>query len=191
MQGHVIDLEQLVANYPTHRHDAQLWEWLGRTVATFGFLEEVLRKAVFALTGTRRYETDELAKDAYKSWLGPIERALTAELGSLIPMFDKSVRDHPDCHVDDFEELIEDLTKAKELRNLLCHASWQTPNDEGKALPFFVRKKDKLANQTVMDADYLQQVQRGTAELSGVVVSVVTSMGWQFPGSNGHGKPVW
>ncbi len=86
--------------------------------------------------------------------------------------------------------LIVDLNKAKDLRNLLCHASWREPNGEGEALPFFVKKNDKLANYTRMDVMYLQQVQLGTAELCGEVVSVVTKMGYQFPGSNGPGKPV-
>ena len=34
----------------------QFWEQLGRTVATYGFLEEVLGKAIFAFTATRNYE---------------------------------------------------------------------------------------------------------------------------------------
>jgi hypothetical protein len=44
----IVDIENLPASFPTHRHSAAFWENLGRTVATFGFLEEVLGKAIFA-----------------------------------------------------------------------------------------------------------------------------------------------
>jgi hypothetical protein len=164
---------------------------LGRSVATFGFLEEVLKKAIFALTGTRGVAPEESSEAAIEAWIVKLKVVQPAQLGELIPLFEKAVNEHPDCKVENFNELLEDLTKAKDLRNLLCHASWRIPNDEGKALPFFVRKKDRLANKTTMDIEYLKQVQRGTAELCGAVVSVVTSMGYQFPGSNGPGKPIW
>jgi hypothetical protein len=36
---YVVDLSNLVPLYPTHRHSPMFWEALGRTVATFGFLE--------------------------------------------------------------------------------------------------------------------------------------------------------
>lgn len=53
VKGFVVDIDKLPANFPTHRHDPAFWEALGRTVATFGFLEEVLGKAIFAFTATR------------------------------------------------------------------------------------------------------------------------------------------
>ena len=37
----VVDLESLPPMFPTHLHSAELWEHLGRTIATFGHLEEV------------------------------------------------------------------------------------------------------------------------------------------------------
>jgi hypothetical protein len=36
------------------------WETLGRTIATFGFLEEVLGKAIFAFTATTRHQESEI-----------------------------------------------------------------------------------------------------------------------------------
>jgi hypothetical protein len=49
----IVDIKNLPASFPTHRHSAAFWENLGRTVATFGFLEEVLGKAIFAFTATK------------------------------------------------------------------------------------------------------------------------------------------
>ena len=191
MNGHIYLLDQQPSEFPTHRHNPEHWEWLGRAVGTFGFLEEVLRRAIFVLTGTKSYESDDDVKNAYENWIATLERALVAELGTLIPMFEKSVKEHHNCKVGKFAELLEELNKVKDMRNLLCHASWQVPNDEGKALPQFVRSKDKQVNLTRMDAQYLRNVQLGTANLCCMVMSVVTSMGLQFPGSNGPGNPVW
>ena len=48
----IVDLNKLPSLFPTHRHSPMFWEALGRTIATFGFLEEVLGKAIFAFTAT-------------------------------------------------------------------------------------------------------------------------------------------
>ena len=42
-----------------------------------------------------------------------------------------------------------------------------------------------------IDVAYLKQMQRYVAELICAVVSSVTDMGWQFPGSSGSGLPIW
>ena len=43
------------------------------------FIEEVLGKAIFAFTATRKYEAQEI-EDAYEAWLPRLERALTDQL---------------------------------------------------------------------------------------------------------------
>lgn len=62
----LIDRSRLPALLPTL--PPAFWEQLGRTVAAFGFLEEMLGKAIFALTGNRKYEAHEIEK-AYEEWL--------------------------------------------------------------------------------------------------------------------------
>ncbi len=72
---HVVNPSLLPAQFPTHLHDAAFWEALGRAVATLGFLEETLGKAIFALTATREYSPEEI-DDAFAKWLPTLERAL-------------------------------------------------------------------------------------------------------------------
>jgi hypothetical protein len=43
----------LPPSFPTQAHSPAFWEALGRAVATVGFLEETLGKAIFAYTGMR------------------------------------------------------------------------------------------------------------------------------------------
>jgi hypothetical protein len=55
-----VDFDKLPAQFPTHRHPVEFWEALGRVVATFGFLEETLGKAIFSFTATRQYPDTEI-----------------------------------------------------------------------------------------------------------------------------------
>ena len=186
----VVDLDSLPERFPTHRHASLFWESLGRTIATFGFLEETLGKAIFSLTATKPYN-DELERNAaFKEWLPRLEKALTDPLGSLIHQFGKAVREHPDATIEDLDCLLDALCKASEIRNVLCHGSWRVPDANGASIPFFVNRR-KMVFDTSIDCQFLDQMQRHVAELSCVVRNSVTSMGWKFPGSPGPGKPIF
>ncbi|MBV0910918.1 hypothetical protein [Anianabacter salinae] len=184
----IIDRDNLPANFPTHRHSPQFWEQLGRTVATFGFLEEVLGKAIFAFTATRNYSAEEIDA-AYQAWLPQLERALTDQLWNLAESYGKAARDNPATTTTNIDELVEDIKKATVVRNVLCHGSWRTPDVNGASVPLFInRQKQKF--DTAIDLAYLKQVQAHVAELACSVVDTVTHMGWQFPGGAGPGKPI-
>jgi len=187
--GHVIDLNAVPDKFPTHMHQPEFWESLGRAVATFGFLEDVLSKAIFAFTATRHYEEAEL-EAAYKAWLPKLERALTDPLGNLIDAYGKAVREHGGANVENFDILLEDLRRASSIRNVICHGSWGLPDRHGATVPSFVNRQ-KEAFDTPVDKAFLDQLQRGTTRLACAVISTVTCMGWQFPGSAGPGKTVW
>lgn len=187
--GHAIDLDASPEMYPTHRHDAVFWEWLGRTVGTYGFLEKVLGRAIFSFTGTRKYNEHE-AQKAYEKWLPTLKRALSDPLGGLIDSYAKAVREHPEATVSNLDDLVDDLRKAAVIRNVLCHGSWGKPDEAGATTPRFFNKNGEMF-ETKVDLAFLQQVQSHVAKLAGIVVSTVTHMGWQFPGSVGPGKPIW
>ena len=184
-----IDPEELPEMFPTHQHEASFWETLGRTVATFGFLEETLCKAIFAFTVTRPYSEDEIQK-AYLEWLPKLQRALSDQLRNLTDSYGKAVREHPDSTNQDLDELLDKLKKASEIRNVICHGSWRPPNSGGASLPFFVnRRKERF--ETPIDCQFLIQTQQHVTELICAVINTVTQMGWQFPGSKGPGRSVW
>ena len=192
MKKSIINIELALKQrplYPTHSHDPKFWEALGRTVATFGFLEEVLAKAIFALTGTREYPESEI-EGAYNKWQLTIKKALSDPLGALIDTFNKEIKNHPKSTISNIDDLVEDLKKVANQRNLLCHGSWRPPNEAGKSVPFFVNRKNEFS-ETAIDVSFLLQTQRHVAELCMVIMNTVTHMGWQFPGSNGPGNPIW
>jgi hypothetical protein len=187
-EGFAVDLDRLPANFPTHRHEAEFWEALGRAVATFGFLEEVLGKAIFAFTATRQIPPDQIEIE-YEKWLPTLERALVDPLGGLIDSYGSAARKHQNVptHLDD---LLEKLREAAVWRNTICHGSWRAPDEQGRSLPLYVDKKRGVF-ETPIDTAAVKQLQRHVAELACAVVNTVTQMGYQFPGSKGPGKPVF
>lgn len=182
-------MDKMPPMYPTHRHPPEFWEHLGRTVATFGFLEEILGKAIFALTATRRYSPDEI-DTAYQAWLPKLEHALTDTLFKLADDFGKAAKEHPDLSLENVDELVEKIKSSSQYRNTLCHGSWRTPDANGASRPFFVNRKKEVF-ETPIDIALLIQIQAHVAELSCNVVDTISHMGWRFPGSNGPGKPIW
>jgi uncharacterized protein YutE (UPF0331/DUF86 family) len=189
-----IDRGTLPALFPTHTHSKLFWERLGRTIATCGFLEEVLRKAIFLFTATRRYSADEI-EGAYEAWLPILERALTAPLSNLAESYGKAVRENQDSTIKNVEELVGKLKKAATIRNILCHGSWRIPDAEGRSLPSFNKRNKALdyieVCETKFDTQSLRKVQDEVLGLACDVIDTVTQMGWQFPGGGGPGETVW
>ena len=174
-----VDQNALPENFPTHRHETYFWECLGRTVATFGFLEYILTKAIFAFTATTKYSEEEFEK-AYAQWLPTLEKFLSDQLRCLISTYSKAVRDNSDATIENLEDLLTDLREASKIRNVICHGSWRTPDQNGASIPFFVNRQ-KEHFKTPIDVSFLMQVQKHTVELVCAVINSVTHMGWQFP----------
>jgi hypothetical protein len=185
----VVDLDNLPTLFPTHRHSPMFWETLGRTVATFGFLEEVLGKAIFAFTATTGYPASEI-DEAFAKWLPTLERALIDPLGNLIDVYGKAVRNHSQATIENLDVLLSEFKKASVIRNVLCHGSWRSPDANGKSLPLFVNRQPMVWD-TSIDIPYLNHTQTAVTELTCAVINTVTHMGWQFPGSRGPGKEIF
>lgn len=182
----IIDRANLPPVFPTHMQPPQFWEQLGRTIATYGFLEEILGKAIFAFTATRNYSSQEIDL-AYQAWLPQLERALTDQLWNLAESYRKAARENPATTTENLDELVGEIKKATVIRNVLCHGSWRPPNADGAAVPLFVNRQKQVFD-TAIDITYLTQVQAHVAELACSVIDTVTHMGWQFPGGAGPGK---
>ena len=178
----IIDQDALPEDFPTHRHAGAFWEALGRTVATFGFLEETIAKAIFAFTGTRDVPAQEIEAE-FEKWLSTLQKALSDPLGGLIDTYGKAARQHPNTTITNLQDLLDDLRRAAELRNALCHGSWRIPDSAGRTIPFYVDRKNRVF-ETPIDVAYLDHVRVHVVELACAVMDSVRHMGWQFPGSS-------
>lgn len=170
-----VDCDRLPTHFPTHRHSAEFWEALGRAVAAFGFLEEILGKAIFAFTATRKIPADKIEEE-YKKWLPTLEKALTDPLGGLIKSYEEAVRANGAATIQNFDDLLNHLRDAASWRNVICHGSWQSPDDQGRSVPFYVDKKRGVWEMPI-DVEHLGQLRQHVAELSCAVVTSVTQMG--------------
>lgn len=187
-----IDQSNLPPLWPTHLHDPTFWCSLGRAVATFGFLEEMLKKAILALTGTYPAPVDEAACDeAVKDWHDLLERSIANPLSPLIDTFAKAARHHPESRHQNLDEFIQHLRDAARIRNIICHGSWGAPDVNGASKPFYVTGKpgQQEVFETPVTVAWLDQLQAHTSELACEVVNTVTHMGYPFPGGADPGRP--
>lgn len=184
----ILDRTQLPETFPTHNQTPEFWEHLGRAVGSFGYLEMILGQAIFALTATRRYSSDEI-NEAYKKWLPKLERALSDQLVNLAEAFGKAARENPETSTENVPDLVDAIKNAAVIRNVLCHGSWSRNGADEATVPFFVNRKLEVFD-TPVDVHYLKTVQAHVADLTCSVVDVITHMGWQFPGGAGPGKAI-
>ena len=178
-----VDVPHLPEYWPTHGMPAEFWEELGRIVATFGFLEEILKKAIFTLSATREHRLITL--EMYERWARNLEQTVKAPLGGLIDRYEKELKDDESSR-----SLIDALRDVKEHRDIVCHGSWWPGSDGKKAKPFFVNRRSEIFDSEY-GVDDLREIRCLVKEIICLCVNSITSKGIQFPGSNGPGKPVW
>ena len=179
--------------FPTHRHHLAFWCSLGRAVATFGFLEELLGKATFALSGSVEASEEAAAqKAAVEGWHEALERVLTKPLATKIDEFERAAKAYPQQPFTNFDELVGALREAARVRNVICHGAWGPPNEQGASVPFYATGKGERIRifDTPVDVGWLDQLQRHVAELVCQVINAVTLRGYRFPGSGGPGQPL-
>ena len=182
---HKIDRKNLPRNFPTHFHESRFWEQLGRTIATYGFLEEVLGKAIFAFT-----QLDDCRENIDEEYLSKkikkLEEALVGNLKQLADRFEVATRGEEKLANNEIKKLVGEIKKAAVIRDVLCHGSWQKPNSDGAPKPFFVNKNVECF-ETEIDFNWLKQVQDHVVNLVCEVIDCVTMTGRQFPGASSDG----
>lgn len=186
---YVIDRDKLHTDYPTHCHSALFWEELGRTVASFGFVEEMLGKAIFALSGTVAFDPAG-DPEAFNKWIETLKKALTDQLDGLIIAYKRALEENARTNGKNHSGHLADLDQARIIRNVLCHASWGKPDYEGRTVPMFVNRKLTVFD-TPVDVEFLRQTRSALKEIVCDILDNVTSVGWKFPGSGSPGEQLW
>lgn len=185
----LIDRTLLSRQFPTHQHSPEFWEQLGRVIATFGFLEETLARAIFAVTATTEYSEEEI-QAKFEKWPSILKCALSDTLVPLSETYAKTVKEHHQAESINVGILVANIKEVAAIRNALCHGSWRAPNETGESTLFFLNKRDELLDAQI-DIQWLHQLQVQIQDIICDVIDSVTVMGWNFPGSEGGGKEVW
>ncbi len=185
----VIDRKEVDPLYPTNFHSPIFWEELGRLIATFGFLEKTLMKAIFVFQGTKeQYDDPEKPNSDFEVWFKQLEVTAADTLHPLAEKYRDAVKENPNS-TRKVEDLVNDIKSLAKVRNVLCHGFWEVPDETGKSLPKFIGKKNFERCEEKFDHEDLQKLRERVVGLAFMVIDTVTTMGWQFPGSLGPGKP--
>lgn len=119
---------------------------LGQTIASFGHLEDMLKRAIFAMERARL--DGGIGERDFRGWLARMDHVATDSLGTLIDRLERTLirAEHAD------PDLIAQLNEVKGWRNLLCHAAWQ-PTAAGSWQPVFVNTGGEIFDSTLTVED--------------------------------------
>ena len=181
----VVDRSRLPENWPTNPGSPAFWEELGRTVAAFTHLEDMLTRAFFGLTGSRQFANMEEAKAAYPQWEKNLKETLTDSLHALTAKLGEAFKDDervPDGVADDLLARLNDL---RVWRNALCHGAWQGFAADGSTSIRHFRKAadgpELLENRLTIED--ISTIRTETVALTVDVVDIMSALGVRFPGS--------
>ncbi|MFD2441568.1 hypothetical protein ACFSS8_18385 [Paracoccus kondratievae] len=104
---------------------------LGQCVASFGWLEEIIKRTIYALDRARL--ADDLTEEELQTWLSRMSNLADDSMGTLIEQLDAAMRRHPGLR--DRNRITDHLGEIRLHRNLLCHASWRPTEERGAGIP--------------------------------------------------------
>ena len=123
-------------DWPVDQGPSNFWQELGRTVATFGYLEYILASTCYALltTGERAKALLDAGDDnALSEWFKRVTRTHVDSLHGLTREFDRVIHESSRIPHNVRENLVERLKELKPFRNALCHGAWLSIDDNGLA----------------------------------------------------------
>ena len=128
---------------------------LGWTIASFGHVEDMLKRAIFAMD--RRRLPSAIGESDFRAWLRRMDHVAADSLGTLIERMERTLARENIADPD----LLGQLDEIKTWRNLLCHAAWQPV--AGGWQPRFANTQGEIFEQT-MDASDLAAIRAMTLD---------------------------
>ncbi|QFQ88160.1 hypothetical protein F8A10_11610 [Paracoccus kondratievae] len=147
---------------------------LGQCVASFGWLEEIIKRTIYALDRARL--ADDLTEEELQTWLSRMSNLADDSMGTLIEQLDAAMRRHPGLR--DRNRITDHLGEIRLHRNLLCHASWRPTEERGRWHPAFVNTKGDVQRDP-LSVDDLNRIRENTVEIGARVLRVMRATGVQ------------
>ncbi|WP_347266776.1 hypothetical protein [Paracoccus sp. (in: a-proteobacteria)] len=160
---------------------AEFAQALGQAVASFGWLEEIIKRTIYALDRARLAE--DLTHEELQTWLTHMENIADDSMGTLIEQLDAAMRRHPGLR--ERNRITDRLNEIKQQRNLLCHASWRPTEEKGRWHPAFVNTRGEVFDHSFAVED-LEAAREATIEIGRRVLRVMRATGVQgeWPGDD-------
>lgn len=145
---------------------------IGHCVAGFGYLEEALKRAIYAIS--QHHLGTDPDEAALRRWLQRMDDIADDSLGTLIDSFAASMGKNPDVAED--HDLIDALRVLRDDRNLICHASWKPTERDGAWHPDFINTRGR-SFQGTMTVQHLEEVNARCLGLTRRVVTIMRRTG--------------
>lgn len=188
----VVDRARLPENWPTNRGSGAFWEELGRTVATFSHLEDMMARALLGLTATREFEDMKQVEAAFPEWEKALKESLTDSLYSLTNKLKKAFNDDDRVPDEVARTYLVRLDELRVWRNALCHGAWQGFEKNGSVVLRHFKRGDEgpesLENR--LSVETLSSIRGAAVDLTADLVDILFAAGVRFPGSTLPGAPV-
>ena len=111
-------------NWPTHKGCEALWEELGRTVATFGMLEDTLARAYFHITGQQEPIEGVDPKEQLEAWAADLTGRLPETLKPLADRMKAAWKALDGELTEGRAAMANEIKVLADERNRLCHGAW-------------------------------------------------------------------
>ena len=134
---------QIPPDWPTHKGSEALWEELGRTVATFGMLEDVLARAYFHVTGQQQPIEGVDPKEQLEAWAADLIGRLPETLKPLADRMKAAWKTLDGELTERRAAVAHEIKKLADERNRLCHGAWITFDEPDRGtVRYFPRNFD-------------------------------------------------
>ena len=110
---------------PVHDPTVQLWEQIGRAVATFGMLEDLLPRALYIITGYQRVDETEDTNQQVEEWCARLIKSMSDTLGGLALSLKAAWKERDGVLQPENAKLVQEIQVLTKLRNRVCHATYQ------------------------------------------------------------------
>ena len=185
MAEFTIDKAKLPKDWPTHNGSTEFWKELGRTVATFGFLENFMRRALFATVWSRRcnFSSVEEAKAKVRETEEKSRRSLTASFHRLIEELAQELQGDPRFPQEESAEIVRQLKDIKLYRNVICHAAWVNFDSNCSAHPVYCQRagNEVEAFDGPMSVKEMADIRDVAADIASWLALVERTVRYQFP----------
>ncbi len=153
---------------------AELAAELGQCVASFGWLEEIIKRTIYALDHARL--ADDLTEEELQAWLTRMGGIADDSMGTLTEQLGAAMRRHPGLR--DRSKITDRLGEIRLYRNLLCHASWRPTEDKARWHPAFVGAHGEVRREP-LGLDDLRRIRAAPVETGARVLRVMRATGEQ------------
>ena len=175
-------------DWPTQKGAPEFWEEIGRTVASFAVLEDILARVLVAVTGSREYDEEEISREdlhgLVKQLNAGLEKPMYDNLTILINRLDET-------HFPDEKnfgrlraELVRRLRLVNPWRHAISHGAW-VGFDSGNGparLKYVRRTSDGLEGFTeMMSQEDILEVRRNVNLVTQTLLAAVQMQKIKLP----------